>query len=148
MELSLVFVPLSAALSKKALLAFRRDAGWPPGDSKALSGSEHPRGRVQWVTVNCGKKMIGIARLELAPPQFCYLSDLIISSAYRGQGVGDWFMRNIERYCLQFGIPRVLLEPLEHTRGFYAKMNFVPDPYVVPFLKKDINPFQRKMLAH
>ena len=147
MELPLIFRPLAVPLSKKALLAFRKDAGWVPGAGDALS-SKHPRGKVQWVTVDCGKKMIGIARLELAPPEFCYLSDLIISSAYRGQGVGDWFMKNIERYCLQSGIPRVLLQPVEDTKGFYKKMHFVADPYVPTFLKKDINPFQRKVFAY
>lgn len=126
--------------------AFRKDAGWATGDSKASSGN-HPRGRVQWVSVDCGKKMIGIARLELAPPEFCYLSDLIISPAYQGQGVGHWFLKNIERYCAQFGIPRLLLEPAEDTKAFYEKMHFVADPYVATFLKKDINPFQRKMFA-
>jgi GNAT superfamily N-acetyltransferase len=146
MELQLTFRPLAVPLGKKTLRAFRQDAGWAAGDGNASSGT-HPRGKVQWVTVDCGKKMIGIARLELAPPEFCYLSDLIISSTYRGRGVGDWFMKNIERYCAQFGIPRLLLEPLEDTKGFYEKMHFVADPYVATFLKKDINPFQRKMFA-
>lgn len=146
MEPPLTFRPLAVPLGKKSLHAFRKDAGWDTGDRKALNG-KYSRGKVQWVTVDCGKKMIGIARLELAPPEFCYLSDLIISSAYRGQGVGDWFMKNIERYCAQFGIPRLLLEPLEGSKGFYEKMHFVADPYVATFLKKDINPFQRKIFA-
>jgi len=147
LETEIVFRPLAVPLSKKALRAFRRDAGWPAGDSKALSHNEDPRGKVQWVTVGRGKETIGIARLELAPPQFCYLSDLIISKAYRGKGVGNWFMKKIEQYCSQCGIPRVLLKPLEDTRGFYEKMNFVVDPNADMFLKKEINPFLPKMLG-
>lgn len=145
MDLPLTFRPLAAPLSKKALRAFHQDAGWADAD---VSSGEHPHGKVQWVTVECGKKTIGIARLELAPPEFCYVGDLIISRAYHGQGVGQWFVKNIERYCAQFGIPRLLLRPLEGTQGFYAKQHFIPDPYVASFLKKEINPFQRKMLAH
>ncbi|MFC0131472.1 GNAT family N-acetyltransferase [Massilia eurypsychrophila] len=146
MDFPLVFRPLPAPLSKKTIQAFRKDAGWPPGGD-APGGSKPTHGKVQWVTVDCRNKMIGIARLELAPPQFCYLSDLIISSAYRRKGVGDWFMKNIERYCLQFGVPRLLLEPRDGTREFYEKMHFVADPYVGGFLKKDLNPFQRRTLA-
>ncbi len=147
MDTQVVFRALAVPVSKKVLHAFRRDAGWPVGDSKALGGSENSHGKVQWVTAERGKKTIGIARLELAPPQFCYLSDLIISSAYRGQGVGNLFMKYIEQYCSQFGIPRVLLKAHEDTKGFYEKMNFVPDPNAATFLKKEINPFHRKILV-
>ncbi|WP_426174992.1 GNAT family N-acetyltransferase [Massilia sp. TWR1-2-2] len=146
MDFPLVFRPLLAPLSKKALQAFRKDAGWPPvGDEPG--GSKPTPGRVQWVTVDCCNKMVGIARLEMAPPQFCYVSDLIISDAYRRKGVGDWFMKSIERYCIQFGVPRLLLEPREGTRGFYEKMHFVADPYVGGFLKKDLNPFRLRTFA-
>jgi GNAT superfamily N-acetyltransferase len=146
MSSSLVFRPLPAPPSDKTLRAFRKDAGWPANEGESAGGKQ-AQGKVQWVTVDSGKKMIGIARLELAPPQFCYVSDLIVSSAYRGKGVGDWFMKNIERYCVQFGIPRMLLQPREGTNGFYEKMQFVADPYVGNFLKKELNPFQRKMLG-
>jgi GNAT superfamily N-acetyltransferase len=147
MNRSLTFRLLAAPLSRKALIAFRKDAGWATQGGEATTGA-NPNAKVQWVTVEYSKKMIGIARLELAPPQFCYLSDLIVAHAYHGKGVGQWFMKSIERYCAQLGVPRLLLRPIEGTQGFYEKQHFVPDPYVVPFLKKEINPFQRKMFAH
>lgn len=143
---TLVFRPLAAHISKKTLLAFRRDAGWPPGEGEQPGGAAQGAGRVQWVTVETGTKVIGIARLELAPPQFCHVSDLIIASGHRGNGVGEWFMKHIEAYCAQLGIPRVLLQPVEGAHGFYRKMRFVADPHVVGYLKKELNPFQRKML--
>jgi GNAT superfamily N-acetyltransferase len=74
-------------------------------------------------------------------------ADLIISNAFRRKGVGDWFMKSIERYCIQFGVPRLLLEPREGTRGFYDKMHFVADPYVGGFLKKELNPFKLRTFA-
>jgi GNAT superfamily N-acetyltransferase len=146
MDLALTFRPLAAPLSRKALIAFRKDAGWATLDGEASTG-KNPNSKVQWVSVECGKKMIGIARLELAPPEFCYLSDMIITQTWHGKGVGQWFLKNIERYCAQFGVPRLLLLPHEGTQGFYEKQHFVADPYVVPFLKKEINPFQRRMFA-
>jgi GNAT superfamily N-acetyltransferase len=146
MQASLVFRPLPAPLGAKVLKAFRKDAGWTDVDNSALNGALNPGSQVQWATVESSSKTIGIARLELAPPQFCYVSDLIILSKYRGQGVGEWLINNIERYCLGLGIPRMLLRPLENNKGFYEKLHFVADPRVEGFLKKEISPFQRKML--
>lgn len=147
MQLQLTFRPLPAPLSKKTLRAFRKDAGWAADTNETLE-NQHPRGKVQWVTVDSGKNTVGIARLEMAPPEFCYLSDLIILSAHHGEGVGQWFMKHIEQYCAQSGIRRLLLQAFGDTQGFYEKMHFVADPYVASFLKKEINPFQRKVFAH
>jgi GNAT superfamily N-acetyltransferase len=146
MQLHLVFRPLSAPLSDKILQAFRKDAGWGNRETPGLDAAARPGGVVQWVTVESGKKRVGIARLELAPPQFCYVADLIVLQSHRGHGVGEWFMKQIEQYCLGLGVPRVLLRPLEDNRGFYEKLNFVPDPLVAGFLKKEILPMRRKML--
>jgi GNAT superfamily N-acetyltransferase len=146
MQSNLVFRPLSAPLSDKLLLAFRKDAGWSNRDTASLGVAAQPGGMVQWVTVESGKKRVGIARLELAPPQFCYVSDLIVLQSHRGRGIGEWFMRQIEQYCLGLGVPRVLLRPLDGNRGFYEKLNFVADPLVAGFLKKEILPLRRKIL--
>lgn len=146
MQTSLSFRPLSAPLSGKVLLAFRKDAGWSNRDTSGLNGAGRPGAQVQWVTVEAGKRRVAIARLELAPPQFCYVSDLIVLNEHRGRGVGGWFMKQIEQHCTGFGIPRVLLQPLEENRGFYEKLDFVADPFVAGFLKKDIGPVRRRVL--
>jgi GNAT superfamily N-acetyltransferase len=144
MQSSLTFRPLSAPLSDKILLAFRKDAGWSNRDTADLGRVGRAGSTVQWVTVEAGKRRIGIARLELAPPQFCYVSDLIVLSSHRGHGVGEWFMKQIEQHCIALGIPRVLLQPLGGNRGFYDKLNFTDDPLVAGFLKKELQP-QRRM---
>jgi GNAT superfamily N-acetyltransferase len=146
MQPSLNFRPLSAPPSDKVVLAFRKDAGWSNRDTSTLDGAGGPGGLVQWVTVESGKKRIGIARLELAAPRFCFVSDLIVLREHRGRGVGEWFMKQIEQHCLGMGIPRVLLQPMDYNRGFYEKLDFVADPLVAGFLKKDIRPLQRRML--
>lgn len=147
MQPSLEFRPLLAPLSAKVLKTFRKDAGWAEDDQRALAPPLDPASQVRWATVESNSRTIGIARLELAPPQFCFVSDLIVLSSYRGRGVGEWLIKNIERYCLGLGIPRLLLQSLEGTVGFYEKLHFVPDPRVAGFLKKEINPFQRKKLS-
>jgi GNAT superfamily N-acetyltransferase len=146
MQSSLSFHLLSAPLPDKVLLAFRKDAGWSNRDTADLGRVGRPGSMVQWVTVEAGKRRIGIARLELAPPQFCYVSDLIVLSSHRGRGVGAWFMKQIEQHCIGSGIPRVLLQPLEGNRSFYKKLNFIEDPLVAGFLKKEIQPQRRMVL--
>ncbi|MGO4479592.1 GNAT family N-acetyltransferase [Massilia sp. 2TAF26] len=145
MQPSLTFRPLSAPLPDKVLLAFRKDAGWSNRDTSASANAGGMGGLVQWVTVESGKKRVAIARLELAPPQFCFVSDLIVLNAHRGRGIGEWLMKQIEQHCLGLGIPRVLLQPMDHNRAFYEKLDFVADPLIAGFLKKEIRP-QRRVL--
>lgn len=146
MQASLSFHPLTAPLSEKVLLAFRKDAGWRNRDTSALEHGGQWGGQAQWVTVESGKRRVAIARLELAPPQFCFVSDLIVLREHRGRGIGEWFMQQIERHCLDRGIPRVLLQPMADNRAFYEKLDFVADPLVAGFLKKEIRPMPRRLL--
>lgn len=145
MNEDLQFRPLKAPLSNKALAAWRKDGelegGVPP------QKAQDARGKVQWVGVEANGKQIGVARLELAPPEFCFVSELIISSKFRGRGIGHWFMTRIEQYCLAQGIRRLLLEAGEGTESFYKSQAFVPDPHLPHMLKKEINPFQRKVFS-
>ena len=146
MQSSLSFRVLTSPLSDKILLAFRKDAGWSNRDTSALGRAGRPGSLAQWVTVESGKKRVAIARLELAPPQFCFVSDLIVLREHRGRGIGEWLMQQIERHCMRQSIPRVLLQPMADNRAFYEKLDFVADPLVAGFLKKDIRPLQRRML--
>lgn len=146
MPASITFRVLPAQLPYKTLMAFRKDAGWDNTD--AAERGNQPGSRVQWVTMETGSKVIGIARLEIAPPQFCFVSDFVVLSSQRRRGRGQWFMGQIEQYCRQLGIPRVLLQPTAASEGFYSKLDFVSDPRVAGFLKKDINPFPRRLPVH
>jgi GNAT superfamily N-acetyltransferase len=142
MHEDLQFVPLKSPLSAKVLNAYRKEANSP--DAPQAKAAD-PRGKVVWVSVESNKKQIAIARLELAPPEFCYVADLIVSSKYRGCGVGHWFMQRIEQYCNGLGIRRLLLEAANGTESFYQSLAFMQDPLVPSMLKKDVNPLQRKM---
>jgi GNAT superfamily N-acetyltransferase len=144
MHSNLSFLALSSAPTPKVLTAFRKDAGWSETGDAALNGAFAPGSHVQWAAVQSGKKTVGIVRLELAPPQFCYLSELVILGEFRGRGVGEWFMEQIERFCLARGIDRVVLQATDDSRGFYDKLRYQADPVAAGFLKKDINPLLRK----
>jgi|GEM_PF-862532 len=146
----LVFRPNDVP-TKKSLLAFQRDAGWSVSaksvEAILLPSDSNPtvNKRIQWVSVELDKVKIGIARLELAQPEFCYISDLVIKSKYRGQGVGRWMLRHIEDICNALAIKRVLLKPESRNIAFYESLSFAADPFVPGMLRKDLNPFQRKM---
>jgi len=139
----LVFQPLPSAPSDKLLQAWRKDAGWSV--SASSPPFTHARATVQWVSVQSGKNRAGIARLELAPPEFCYVADLIIASKFRRRGIGNWFLRAIEQYAAGHGIKRLLLQAEAGTEAFYAARQFVNDPLVAGFLKKDLPLLQRKL---
>lgn len=141
----MVFHVLKEPLSDKKLRAFRADAGW----KDKVGGPLHkdPRGAVQWVSVEMGKLQIGVVRLELAPPEFCYVADFIIKKEHRGKGIGKWLMRCIEQYCAGRGIRRLLLETTENARTFYEQYGFRPDPMLPTILKRDIPVFLPKMVV-
>lgn len=135
---------LPALSNPKLLREFRRDAGWAQ-ETDALREGLRPDSQVEWATVQAGQKTVGIARLELARPQFCYVSELMVLKAYQGRGIGEWFMKQIELHCFKNGIPRVLLQPKDESRAFYEKLDFVSDPLVAGFMKKEIVPQRRRM---
>ena len=137
MATALVLTYLPLPLNPKLLRGFRRDAGWDQ-NTDALDGACRSGGQVRWAAVSLGQKTVAIARLELARPQFCYVSELIVLDAYRGRGIGEWFMKQIELECFKEGIPRVLLQPKDDARAFYEKLHFVADPLVAGFMKKEL----------
>ena len=141
LQLDLQFVPLKSAISNKVLQAYRQDAQWP----LHAKLPDNPRGKVVWVSVETHHRQIAIARLELAPPEFCMVSELIVNSKFRSQGVGRWFMQRIEQYCSSLSIRRLMLQASSGSEKFYESLSFTDDPYVPTMLKKDVNPLLPKM---
>jgi GNAT superfamily N-acetyltransferase len=145
MTLDLQFRPMKAPPTNKALLVFRKDAGF--NSTMPQKAAHDARGVIQWVSVELKNKQIGIARLEIAPPMFCFVSELMILSPYRGQGVGHWLIKRIEQYCLGRGTQRLILEAAEGTDKFYSSQAFVPDPLLPRLWRKEISPLQRKIFT-
>lgn len=144
-EERLSFRPLTEPPTLKALQKFQEDAGWSIS-RKAREKQLDERRRIQWVSVEMDQVKVAIGRLELAPPEFCYVADLIVKSKFRGQGVGRWFVFNIERFCSQLGIRRLTLVPESGSVPFYEAIGFVPDAMVPGVWKKDVQLLQRKRL--
>ncbi len=145
MNLDLQFRLMPAMPPMKLLMSYRKDAKLDTKPPRVDASGKH--GKVQWVAVDRNNKQIGMARLEMAPPEFCFVSDLIILSPHRGRGVGSWFLRRIEQYCVSTSIKRLLLEASEGTDQFYKAQAFVDDPLLPRLMRKELNPFQPRMFT-
>lgn len=144
MPVEFTFVPLQATFPAKRLRAYRQEAEWADPPQRAAAD---PRGRVLWVSVQVGREEIGIARLELAAPEFCFLSELIIRRNWRGKGAGRWFVQRIERYCAALGIRRLVLEAAPGSEAFYASLQFAANPRLPTMLSKELPLLQAKMFV-
>lgn len=123
----------------KELKAFHEDAGWEPPKAPKES-----RGQVQWAVVSIAGTKAAIARIELARPEFCFVTSLVVLGKFRGRGAGGWLLGQIEQHCQQQGIRRLILEPAPGTEEYYKAHHFIPDPLVPSCVKKDIPPLLRR----
>lgn len=140
----LSFSLLARAPSKKVMQTFQKEAGLSPVLKMKFENSFNPNCKTQWVGVNLDNAMVGIARLELAPPEFCFISNFIVKSQYRRHGIGKWLLGEIEKYCSGIGIRRLLLKPTDESLPFYETLFFTPDPLISGYLKKEIAFFATK----
>lgn len=132
---------------RKILQSFYAEAGLSPSKQTLAQLLKGQTQRVQWVCMKQGRDIVGIARLEVAPPEFCYLSDLMIQKRRRGRGVGRQFVRAIETHCARMRISRLLLATTAETKGFYEKLGFVSDSALPGMLRRDINPLARRVFV-
>ncbi|MES2296028.1 MAG: GNAT family N-acetyltransferase [Pseudomonadota bacterium] len=137
------FVQLQAIRDRALIQSFHREALWPVPAQGSPELAEH-QAQVRWVCVERAGVPIGIARLELAPPEFCYVAHFLVRPRWQRRGVGSWLLRAIEAYCRTLGIMRLSLQATQGSQSFYESMYFRPDPLVPQFLKKEISPLQKK----
>ena len=69
----------------------------------------------------------------------CYLTDLLVLSTERGQGVGSELLKEVERFAKEKGCTRVMLNNGKwseaYQRGFYRKSGYHERNNVVNFVK-------------
>ena len=121
---------------KKTLEFFQKEAGW---DKELVTRKPillSPGSRIVWVKVMHGLSIIAIARLKIAPPEFCYLSNFLVMNAYREKGIGRQFLSNIEEYCVSFRIKLLVLEPTDESLMFYQNLSYAREPKLDGYLSK------------
>ena len=88
--------------------------------------------------------IIGYAAVHWLPALFQpgpdgYLSELFVSAARRGRGVGSRLLRAVELEARYRGCPRLTLVSLKnresYRRGFYAAHGFTEQPEAARFVK-------------
>ena len=89
-------------------------------------------------------EIVGYAAVHWLPALFQsgpdgYLSELFVSAARRGEGVGSSLLRAVELEARHRGCPRLTLLNLKnresYRRGFYAAHGFTEQPHAVRFVK-------------
>ena len=65
-------------------------------------------------------------------PSTCRLRQVIVSSQYRGHGVGSSLVRKVLEEAREEGRSRVLVHALQESQQFYSKQGFskLGDPYL------------------
>ncbi|MCB0568970.1 MAG: GNAT family N-acetyltransferase [Phaeodactylibacter sp.] len=72
-----------------------------------------------------GAEQIGFARVVTDRATFGYLADVFIDEAYRGQGLGKWFIATILAHPELQGLRRWMLATRD-AHGLYAQNGFTP----------------------
>jgi len=76
---------------------------------------------------------IGYARLVTDKATFAYLADVFVLDAYKGRGLGTWFMQQILDHPDLQDLRRWLLTTQDaHT--FYERLGFVRNPFPERFM--------------
>ncbi|GAB5534769.1 MAG: GNAT family N-acetyltransferase [Rubricoccaceae bacterium] len=80
-----------------------------------------------------GDTQIGYARLVTDKATFAYLADVFVLDAYKGRGLGTWFMQQILNHPDLQDLRRWLLTTQDaHT--FYERLGFIHNPFPERFM--------------
>lgn len=94
------------------------------------------------VTVNDGEKIIGTATLYLMPKVgklVSHLEDVVVSSVYRGQGLGEKLVQKIIDLAKELGVASIALTSRPErvaANKLYQKLGFIrkeTNPYTLRF---------------
>ncbi len=97
---------------------------------------------IAMVTVNDGEKIVGVATLYLMPKVgklVSHLEDVVVSSAYRGQGLGEKLVATSIEIAKQLGVKSIALTSRPSrvaANKLYQKLGFIQketNPYTLKF---------------
>ena len=137
-----------------AILAIVRSVPWlghvVPAQGEAPAMAEHlaacidGAGHHVLVAEQDGGQIVGYASAHLQPYMIlpareCYVSELFITAACRGMGVGSMLLADIETWAAQNACYRLMLitgrTHQSYARSFYAKRGWQERPEVANFVK-------------
>jgi len=121
------------APSKAILSTMLKDAQWTLSE-ETLAGmvrnKPHPDLRTVWVSLKKGADLIGLATLQFPSPEYklvapALISNFMVKKAFQGQGLGAHLFEQIERYCSDYGLRKIILESNAKNTAFWQAVGFV-----------------------
>jgi GNAT superfamily N-acetyltransferase len=121
------------APSKAVLTLLLKDAQWTITEESLagmVSNKPHPDLRTVWVSLKKGADLIGLATLQFPNPEYkvvapALISNFVIKKAFQGQGLGAQLFTQIERYCSDYGLRKIILESAVTSMAFWQAVGFV-----------------------
>jgi ribosomal protein S18 acetylase RimI-like enzyme len=119
--------------SKAVLSAMLKDAQWTLSEETLLGmvrNKPHPDLRTVWVNLKKGAEPIGFATLQFPSPEYtlvapAFISNFVIKKAFQGQGLGSYLFEQIERYCSDYGLRKIILESAATNMAFWQAVGFM-----------------------
>jgi ribosomal protein S18 acetylase RimI-like enzyme len=120
------------APSKAILSTMLKDAQWTLSEETLLGmvrNKPHPDLRTVWVSLKKGAELIGFATLQFPSPEYklvapAFISNFVIKKAFQGQGLGAHLFEQIEHYCRQYGLRKIILESAATNMAFWQAVGF------------------------
>ena len=136
MQQNLYLYPANVNPPEEVLTFFQNEAGWTEKlvNRKPLLLNKYTY--VQWLTLTDGPVSLAIARLKIAPPEFCFVSNFILAKDYRLQGYGRSLMTEIEDLARAKNLKRVVLQATGESNLFYEKLGYLKSRKLKGFLVK------------
>ena len=77
-----------------------------------------------------GADLIGLATLQFPSPEYklvapAFISNFVIKKAFQGQGLGSYLFKQIERYCSEYGLRKIILESAATNMAFWQAVGFM-----------------------
>ena len=119
--------------SKAVLTALLKDAQWTLSEETLLgmvSNKPHPDLRTMWVSLKKGADLIGLATLQFPSPEYklvapAFISNFVIKKDFQGKGLGSYLFEQIEHYCSDYGLRKIILESTATNTAFWQAVGFV-----------------------
>ena len=120
------------APSKAVLTALIKDAQWTLSEETLavmVSNKPHRDLRTLWVSLKKGADLIGLATLQFPSQEYklvapAFISNFVIKKAFQGQGLGSYLFTQIEYYCSDYGLRKIILESTAANTGFWQALGF------------------------
>ncbi|HEY1012324.1 MAG TPA: GNAT family N-acetyltransferase [Herpetosiphonaceae bacterium] len=113
------------AMDDAAIARMLYRAHWPPAVGRRLAAERLEGGLCFGLCLE--RQQIGFARAAAAKAGLAVISDVVIAHAWRGAGIGSWFLTQILSHPALLPTPRIAVVTATQ-QAFYGRLGFVAEP--------------------